>query len=87
MSDPQPDVELDIPSTLPPVEDVIAARRAKRQAILAKYSGQASLNASPSPMLRNSAEPPPESPAVLGSTSPPKEANPPTSSENGKLRI
>jgi serine/threonine-protein kinase PRP4 len=90
VSESKPDVELEIPSTPPPVEDIIAARRAKRQAILAKYSGQASLNASPSPMPRNSAEPPPESPAVFGSTPPPKEAGMPTSSEdhmNGKLRI
>lgn len=88
--EPQAEIELEIPSTPPPVEDVIAARRAKRQAILAKYSGQASLNASPSPMPRNSAEPPPESPAVSANSPQPKEAKAPTSSEvqmNGNWRI
>lgn len=63
---PEPEIELDIPPTPPPVEDVIAARRAKRQAILAKYSGPASVNASPSPMpTASSVEPPPESPAPI----------------------
>lgn len=69
---PEPEVELEIPATPPPVEDVIAARRAKRQAIMAKYSGQASLNASPSPMTRNSTEPP-ASPSLSRAVSQPKE--------------
>jgi serine/threonine-protein kinase PRP4 len=33
------DMELDLPPSPPPVEDILAARRAKRQAILAKYTG------------------------------------------------
>jgi serine/threonine-protein kinase PRP4 len=32
------DMELDLPPSPPPVEDILAARRAKRLAILAKYS-------------------------------------------------
>jgi len=58
--EPAPDMELEIPSTPPPVEDVIASRRAKRQAILAKYSGQ---DASPMSLpMSNSVEPAPELP-------------------------
>ncbi|KXN83407.1 hypothetical protein AN958_01456, partial [Leucoagaricus sp. SymC.cos] len=71
--EPEPEMELEIPATPPPVEDLIAARRAKRQAILAKYSGLASANASPSPIPPNSAEPPPESPAVSRSVSQPQD--------------
>lgn len=90
VSESQPDAEIEIPSTPPPVEDIIAARRAKRQAILAKYSGQASQNASPSPMPGNSVDSPLASSAILGSTSPPREIRAPVSSEsqmNGKLRV
>ncbi|KAF7777722.1 hypothetical protein Agabi119p4_3794 [Agaricus bisporus var. burnettii] len=80
VSESQPDAEIEIPSTPPPVEDIIAARRAKRQAILAKYSGQASQNASPSPMPGNSVDSPLASSAILGSTSPPREIRAPVSS-------
>lgn len=60
---PAPDIELEIPSTPPPVEDVIASRRAKRQAILAKYSGQ---DASPISLpMSNSVEPAPELPVSV----------------------
>ncbi|KAJ3986840.1 kinase-like domain-containing protein [Lentinula detonsa] len=44
-----PEMELDIPPTPPPVEETIASRRAKRQAILAKYAN-ASASVSPSPV-------------------------------------
>jgi len=61
--EPAPDMELEIPSTPPPAEDVIASRRAKRQAILAKYSGQ---DASPIPLpMSNSVEPPSELPVSV----------------------
>lgn len=40
----EPDMELDLPPSPPPVEDILAARRAKRQAILAKYTGVASVS-------------------------------------------
>lgn len=43
------ELELEIPTTPPPVENILAARRAKRLAILAKYSGVASVDATPSP--------------------------------------
>lgn len=42
-------MELELPPSPPPVEETLAARRAKRQAILAKYAGLASVGASPSP--------------------------------------
>lgn len=55
----EPELEL---STSPiPVEQVLAARRAKRQAILAKYSGVSSVNtmgASPSPGPSSAVQPP-----------------------------
>jgi len=61
--EPVPDMELEIPSTPPPVEDVIASRRAKRQAILAKYSEQ---DASPISLpMSNSVEPAPELPVSV----------------------
>lgn len=37
---------MDIPPSPPPMEDILAARRAKRQAILAKYAGTSSISAS-----------------------------------------
>jgi hypothetical protein len=37
--EPPRDMELDIPPSPPPVEITLAERRAKRQAILAKYAG------------------------------------------------
>jgi serine/threonine-protein kinase PRP4 len=37
-------MELDLAPSPPPVEDILAARRAKRQAILAKYTSLASVN-------------------------------------------
>jgi serine/threonine-protein kinase PRP4 len=59
-SKPEPEMELDLSTTLPSVEDTLAARRARRQAILAKYTGLASINtsqtASPSPGPSSAAE-------------------------------
>ena len=37
--EPPQDMELDIPPSPPPIESTLAERRAKRQAILAKYAG------------------------------------------------
>ncbi|KIM49860.1 hypothetical protein M413DRAFT_21983 [Hebeloma cylindrosporum] len=61
----QPPVEaaeigLDLPSSPPPVEDILAARRAKRQAILAKYAGitSVSTSVSPSPGPSSAVQPP-----------------------------
>lgn len=39
-------MELDLPPSPPLMEDILAARRAKRQAILAKYAGISSISAS-----------------------------------------
>lgn len=60
------DMELDLAPSPPPVEDILAARRAKRQAILAKYAGVASLNTSvsPSPGPSSAAQPPTHSVSV-----------------------
>ncbi|KAI0806674.1 kinase-like protein [Fomes fomentarius] len=59
-------MELDLPSSPPPVEDTLAARRARRQAILAKYAGIASSSAgpTPSPGPSSAVEPPPATPDV-----------------------
>jgi serine/threonine-protein kinase PRP4 len=63
---PLPDLELDLPSSPPPIEAVLAARRAKRLAILAKYSGAASVEQSLSPGLgHSSAVQPPQSVAPV----------------------
>jgi serine/threonine-protein kinase PRP4 len=53
-------MELDLAPSPPPVEDILAARRAKRQVILAKYSGVVSVNTSisPSPGPSSAAQPP-----------------------------
>lgn len=55
-------MELDLPPSPPPVEDVLAARRAKRLAILAKYNGVESVGASPSPS--SAVQPPPTSSSI-----------------------
>lgn len=46
--EPLPDLELTLPPSPPPIEDVLAARRAKRAAILAKYQSQQSAASSTS---------------------------------------
>lgn len=57
------EMELELPSSPPPVELTLAERRAKRQAIIAKYAGSASISASqgasPSPGPSSAVEPPP----------------------------
>ncbi|KAG6820615.1 hypothetical protein H0H93_014218 [Arthromyces matolae] len=76
-----PELELELPSSPPPVEDVMAARRAKREAIRAKYTGVASVasvDATPSPS--SAVQPPPSSshvsnavtraPSLSGTTAP-----------------
>ncbi|KAI0296811.1 kinase-like domain-containing protein [Russula brevipes] len=58
---PQPEPELELATSPVPVEVTLAARRAKRQVILAKYAGVASVNtteASPSPGPSSAVQPP-----------------------------
>ena len=49
---PGPDLEVEILTSPPPIEEVAAARRAKRAAILAKYEAQKS--STPAPEIRPS---------------------------------
>jgi hypothetical protein len=63
----QPVPELELATSPVPIEVNLAARRAKRQAILAKYAGVASVNttqASPSPGPSSAVQPPPPSAVV-----------------------
>jgi len=63
----QPEPELELATSPVPIEVTLAARRAKRQAILAKYAGVASVNttqASPSPGPSSAVQPPPPSAVV-----------------------
>ncbi|KAH9842435.1 kinase-like protein [Rhodofomes roseus] len=66
-------MELELTTSPPPVEETLAARRAKRRAILAKYAGIASAalsqGVSPSPGPSSAVEPPPTSPAVSNTAS------------------
>ena len=66
-----PEMELDLPGSPPPVEDILAARRAKRQAILAKYAGTASISTSvsPSPGPSSAVQPPTTSSSVFNPVS------------------
>ncbi|RPD55297.1 kinase-like protein [Lentinus tigrinus ALCF2SS1-7] len=59
-------MELELPPSPPPVEETLAARRARRQAIMAKYAGIASSSAgpTPSPGPSSAVEPPPVTPDV-----------------------
>ena len=70
------EMELDLPPS-PPVEDILAARRAKRQAILAKYTGVASVSTgiSPSPGPSSAAQPPTPSFSVSNHVSQTQVAN------------
>jgi len=59
--------ELELATSPVPIEVTLAARRAKRQAILAKYTGVASVNttqASPSPGPSSAVQPPPPSAVI-----------------------
>lgn len=69
-SAPEPEPELDL-TTPPPVEETLAARRAKRQAILAKYAGSINTapTATPSPEPSSAAEPPTATSTVSDHTS------------------
>ena len=63
----QPELELELVTSPVPIELSLAARRAKRQAILAKYAGVASVNtteASPSPGPSSAVQQPPPSAVV-----------------------
>lgn len=57
-------MDLEIPTSPTPVEDILAARRAKRQAILAKYKGLESIatSVSSSPGPSSAVQPPPSLP-------------------------
>ena len=63
---PTAEMELDLPPSPPPVEDVLAARRAKRLAILAKYAGVSSVgtSVSPSPGPSSAVQPPTTSSSI-----------------------
>ncbi|KJA15191.1 hypothetical protein HYPSUDRAFT_1070098 [Hypholoma sublateritium FD-334 SS-4] len=70
---PEVDLELDIPTSPPPVEDILAARRAKRQAILAKYNNgidNVTIGVSRSPGPSSAVQPP--TPSTLVSDSIPQ---------------
>ena len=60
---PEPEMELELLPEQPVVES-LAARRAKRQAIMAKYAGIASQGPTPSPGPSSAVEPPPATPDV-----------------------
>ena len=63
----QPELELELVTSPVPIELSLAARRAKRQAILAKYAGVTSVNtteASPSPGPSSAVQQPPPSAVV-----------------------
>jgi serine/threonine-protein kinase PRP4 len=62
--EPQPEIELSLPTSPPPIEQMIAERRAKRLAILAKYQDQnipssqsATASPAPGPVTENKEEP------------------------------
>ncbi|KAI0255180.1 kinase-like domain-containing protein [Lactifluus subvellereus] len=63
----QPEPELELATSPVPIQEALAMRRAKRQAILAKYGGVASVNtteASVSPVPSSAVQPPPQSAVV-----------------------
>ncbi|TCD64183.1 U4/U6 small nuclear ribonucleoprotein prp4 [Steccherinum ochraceum] len=65
--EPPISLDLDLPVSPPPVEEDRAARRARRQAIMAKYAGTNSgiaSQVSPSPGPSSAVEPPPSMPSV-----------------------
>lgn len=70
---PKPEPELELSTSPLSVEQTLAARRAKRQAILAKYAGISSAalsqGVSPSPGPSSAVEPPPTSPALSNTAS------------------
>lgn len=63
----QTEPELELATSPVPIEETLAARRAKRQAILARYAGVASVDtteAIPSPGPSSAVQPPPPSAEV-----------------------
>ena len=80
--EPPPEVELEIPKTPPPIETTLAARRAKRLAILAKYSNQPTPDPSntgtPLSGISSAVPPPPSSVSVSDNLSRINRAEPPT---------
>lgn len=60
---PEPELELEL-STPPPVEDTLAARRARRQAILAKYAASGEPTPTPSGATSSAAQPTPPAPSM-----------------------
>ncbi|KAI0074693.1 kinase-like protein [Panus rudis PR-1116 ss-1] len=76
--DPEPEPELELQISPPPVEETLAARRARRQAILAKYASMASTNgandnkeATPASGPSSAVEPPPASTPISNNVSQP----------------
>jgi hypothetical protein len=77
-----PEMDLEIPNTPPPIEATLAARRAKRLAILAKYSSQftpdPSNTGTPLSGTSSAVPPPPSSLSVSDNLSRINRAEPPT---------
>ena len=72
--EPQLEMDIDISTSPPSVEETLAARRARRQAIMAKYAGLDSNAASPSPGPTSAIEPPHAPPAVSDTVTQPTSA-------------
>lgn len=72
---PDQDLELEMLTSPPSVEETLAARRAKRQAIMAKYANVDLTNqASPSPGPSSAVQPPLDLPVVSDTTPQPHSA-------------
>ncbi|EPQ50700.1 kinase-like protein [Gloeophyllum trabeum ATCC 11539] len=73
------DYGLTLAASPPPVEETLAARRARRQAILAKYANKGlttgGQDASPSPGPSSAVQPPPTTPSVSDPSSQPHSAS------------
>lgn len=80
--EPEPEVEFEISTTPPPVETTLAARRAKRLAILAKYGNQPtpvpSNTGTPLSGTSSAVPPPPSTVSVSDNLSQLNRAEPPT---------
>jgi hypothetical protein len=75
VSAPEPELDLEL-ATPPPVEDTLAARRARRQAILAKYAEQsATPGMTPEPSEPSSAVPLLTTTASFANPHPPQQPN------------
>lgn len=75
---PEPEPELELATSQTSAKDTLAARRARRQAILAKYAGLSSINTSqeptPSPVPSSAIAPPPALSALSDNISQPQSA-------------